>query len=340
MNIKDVAKMAGVSISTISRVINNSAYVSPDIRERIEKVLADTGYRPNSLAKELLSHKTNTLGVMLPRIDLGTFSAIFDGISAVVTANGYNIILANTYDRKEEELRYLDLFHAKRVDGILYFATGIDDDHKRAISKLRMPVVIVGQSGIQLECPAVRVDNFGAARTMVNHLAALGHRRIGCIAVGDHDENIGKLRREGYRAALEDSGISYDPELVVTGDFEYPSGKKGAEKLMEDAEKRPTAIYCITDRLAIGAIAWLTTHGYKVPEDISVACVDDPEVLAYCNPPITTMSFDYTGTGNRAGKLMVDIINGKEAGPLEVVMPYTMRIRDSVRPLTAREQEE
>ena len=274
MNIKDVAKMAGVSISTISRVINNSAYVSPDIRERIEKVLADTGYRPNSLAKELLSHKTNTLGVMLPRIDLGTFSAIFDGISAVVTANGYNIILANTYDRKEEELRYLDLFHAKRVDGILYFATG-----STTIIKGDLETEDAGgdRRTVEYSSNAQRCESTTSGpRTMVNHLAALGHRRIGCIAVGDHDENIGKLRREGYRAALEDSGISYDPELVVTGDFEYPSGRR-EPKTDGGRRKRPTAIYCITDRLAIGAIAWLTTHGYKVPEDISVACVDDPK---------------------------------------------------------------
>jgi DNA-binding LacI/PurR family transcriptional regulator len=329
VNIKDVAKMAGVSISTISRVINNSAFVSPDVKERIEKVLAETGYRPNSLAKELLRNKTDTIGVILPRIDLGTFAAIFDGISAVLSKNGYNMLLANTRDELDEELRYLNLFYEKRVDGILYFATGITAQHRAAVTKLHMPVVIVGQSGEYLECPSVRLDSFEAARTMVGHLIALGHRRIGCLAVPDYDVNVGTLRKEGYLAALKENGIPFDPSLVVTGDFEYLSGELGAEELMKHREEKPTAIYCITDRLAVSASGWLLRNGYRVPEDVSVACIDDPALLSFCYPSITTMSFDYQRTGTLAAQMIVDCINGKTPDPFEVVMPFTLKSRGS-----------
>ena len=340
MNIKDVAQMAGVSISTISRVINNTAYVSPEIKERIEQVLAETGYRPNSLAKELLRNKTNTIGVLLPRIDLGTFAVIVSGISSVLTENQYNIILANTFDKDEEELRYLDLFYTKRVDGILWFATGIEEKHRLAISRLRIPVVIVGQSGQFLDSPAIRMDNFGAARAMVKYLISLGHRRIGCIGVSDHDENIGRLRREGYVAALADEGIPFDPELVVTGDFEYPSGERGASILMKAKTNPPTAIYCITDRLAISVSAWLQKNGYKVPQDVSVACLDDPEVLSYTTPAITTMSFDYGETGKLAANMIISCINGETTDTQEVIMPYTLKERESVKNIIPRLQED
>ncbi len=333
MNIKDVAKMAGVSISTISRVINKSAYVSPEIKEKIEKILAETGYRPNSLAKELLRNKTNTIGVMLPRIDLGTFAAMFEGIVTVLNANGYNVLLANTHDQLDEELRYLNFFHEKRVDGVLFFATGDNPRYVEAIAKLRMPTVVVGQSGVYLGCSSVRLDNFGAAKAMVNHLIALGHRRIGCLAVPDHDVNIGILRKEGYFAALAESGIAVDASLVVTGDFEYPSGERGARALVEHPGGRPTAIYCITDRLAVSACGWLQRHGLGVPADVSVACIDDPELLSYCYPSITTMSFDYPLTGAHAGQMIIDCIDGLRPEASETVMPFTMQIRESTRAL-------
>jgi len=331
LNIKDVAKMAGVSISTISRVINNTAYVSPDVRKRVEAILEETGYRPNSLARELLRNKTDTIGVILPRIDLGTFASIFDGISSTLIENGYNILLANTRDFPEEELRYLNLFEEKRVDGILYFATGLDDRHEQTIAKMRMPIVIVGQSGEKVRCPSIYLDSFNAAKDMVSYLVSLGHRRIGCLAVPDHDENVGTMRRKGYLAALKESGIKLDPDLVVIGDFEYDSGERGAKTLMEKSNEKPTAIFCITDRLAISTSGWLIRNGYRVPEDVSVACIDDPSVLSYCNPSVTTMSFDYLDMGKQAARMIIDRIDGHGGDEPAIVMPYTLRTRESTR---------
>ena len=321
--------MAGVSIATISRVINNSAYVSPDVKAKIEQILEETGYRPNALAKELLRKKTNTIGVMLPRIDLGTFAAIFDGISEVLTKNGYNILLANTRDQKEEELRYLKLFHEKRVDGVLYFATGVDEEHVRSIAKLQIPVVIVGQAGAFLNCPSVRLDSFEGSRAMVDYLVSLGHRRIGCLSVPDHDINIGTLRKEGYCASLKENGIPFDPLLVITGDFEYISGELGTKALMENPGQKPSAIFCITDRLAIAAAGWLLRNGYRVPEDVSVACIDDPAILSFCHPSITTMSYDYLMTGTLSGQMIIDCIDGKMPVQGDVVMPGALQVRES-----------
>ena len=332
MTIKDVARMAGVSISTVSRVINRSAYVNPEIAQAVEKVIAETGYRPNSLAKELLRNKTNTIGVMLPRIDLGTFAAMFDGIVHALNERGYGVMLANTRDEFAEELRYMDLFYEKRVDGVLFFGTGENHGYLPAIAKLRAPVVVVGQSGAYLGCFSVFLDSFNAAKAMVGHLIALGHRRIGCLAVPDHDVNVGIERKRGYLAALAEHGIEFDPALLVVGTFEYVSGEEGAKALMSCAGGPPTAIFTVTDRLAVAVAGWLQRNGYHVPDDVSVACVDDPALLSYSYPSITTMSFDYRLTGMRAGQLLIDAIEGVQGGLVtEVVMPYTLQSRDSTR---------
>jgi len=193
--------------------------------------------------------------------------------------------------------------------------------------------VIVGQSGAHLGCPSVRLDNFEAARAMVNYLISLGHRRIGCLSVVDYDVNIGILRKQGYFAALNENNIAIDPSLVIIGDFEYVSGERGAKALMEIPGSRPTAVYCITDRLAIAACGWFFRHGIRVPEDISVACIDDPGLLSFCFPSITTMCFDYQLTGMRAGQMVINCIESKKPQPFEEVMPFTMQIRESTRTL-------
>lgn len=338
MNIKDVARLSGVSISTVSRVINRSAYVNPDIRRSVEKVLEETGYRPNALARGLLSHRTHTIGVMLPRIDLSTFAAMIDGIAQVLDDQGYGVMLANTRDDLAEELHYLELFNEKRIDGLLFFGTGENASYADAIAKLRAPVVLVGQSGAYLGCPSVRLDNFNAAKAMVNYLIGLGHRRIGCLAVPDHDVGIGIERKRGYLAALAENGLDFDPALLRVGSFEYASGEEGVKALMAAPGGAPTAIYTITDRLAVAAAGWLLRSGRRVPEDVSVACIDDPELLSFCYPAITAMSFDYRQAGMRAARMLIDNIEGKAEGdgaekgamrPVEVVMPHTLRVRES-----------
>ena len=325
--------MSGVSISTVSRVINRSAFVSPEIRQTVEKILAETGYRPNALARGLLSNSTQTIGVMLPRIDLSTFAAMFDGIAQVLSDKGYGVMLANTRDDLAEELRYMDLFNEQRIDGMLFFGTGENAAYADALAKLRAPVMLVGQSGAYLGCPSVRLDNFGAARAMVNYLISLGHRRIACLAVPDHDVGIGIERKRGYLAALADNGIEFDPSMLVVGTFEYASGEEGAKTLMRSPGGPPTAIFTITDRLAVAAAGWLLRNGYHVPGDVSVACLDDPELLSFCYPSITAMCFDYRQAGMRAASMLIESIEGGDAGdassPSEVVMPYTLRVRES-----------
>ena len=335
MNIKDVARMSGVSISTVSRVINRSAFVSPEIRQTVEKILTETGFRPNALARGLLNNSTQTIGVMLPRIDLSTFAAMFDGIAQVLSDKGYGVMLANTRDNLAEELRYMDLFNEQRIDGMLFFGTGENAAYADALAKLRAPVMLVGQSGAYLGCPSVRLDNFGAARAMVNYLISLGHRRIACLAVPDHDVGIGIERKRGYHAALADNGIEIDPSLLVIGTFEYASGEIGVKTLMSNPGGPPTAIFTITDRLAVAASGWLLRNGYPVPGEVSVACLDDPELLSFCYPSITAMCFDYRQTGMRAASMLIESIEGGVAGdvsnPSEVLMPYTLRVRESTR---------
>lgn len=321
--------MAGVSISTVSRVINNTSYVSDEVRKRVEKVLEETGYQPNSLARELQTNRTNTVGVILPRIDLSYFAAIYDGLSEILRENGINTLLANTRDLFDEEIRSLKIMHEKRVDGIFYFATAITEEHKKLISKLRMPVMIIGQTGDFLKRPAIYLDSFGGAKAMVSYLISLGHRRIACIAVSDHDKNMGTMRRLGYLAALEEHNIKYDPNLMFQGDFEYKSGARAVDAILAMQEEKPTAIFCVTDRLAIATVGALGQNGIQIPKDISVACLDDPVLMKHISPSITTMSYDYILMGKIAGEKLIEYIKNKNTSFEQIVMPYTLEERAS-----------
>ncbi|AEE15524.1 LacI family DNA-binding transcriptional regulator [Treponema brennaborense] len=329
LNIKDIAKLADVSISTVSRVINKTAYVNPETERRVRKILNETGYTPSLQAREMQQKRTHTIGIIIPRIDLETFSAVFDGISHVLSERKYSVLLADTHVDLEKELEYLDVFCKKRVDGILYFVVGTSETQRRIVSRLPVPVVILDQSGIAFNRPAVRKDSFAGAKDIVTYLCSLGHRRIGCLCADSTDYSSSVLRRHGYEAALTEQGIPSDQELIVAGTFEYSSGYEGTEKLMLRGDAAPTAIFCITDRLAIACCSWLLSHGYRIPQDVSVACVDDTSLLKYCYPGVTTMSLNYELMGNTAARMILECIEENEKERKEIVFPYTLTVRGS-----------
>lgn len=330
-NIKEIAKMAGVSISTVSRVINRTAYVSPQVVTQVQKILDETGYTPSSLAKEMQQNRSNTVGVIIPRIDLATYAAVYDGISHELSNNNYNILLADTHVETKEELNYLEVFSKKRVDGVLYFALGASPEQKEALNRLHIPVVIVDQDGSLWQKPSVRKDSYQGAKDMVSYLIDKGHTRIGCICVEGDDYNTGTLRRLGYEDALREHNLEVDNKCIYAGDFEYQSAHKGVEILMNATDDKPTAIFCITDRLAVGCASWLLTHGYQIPQDISVATVDDTAQLRYGYPSMTTMGLDYEHMGNLAAAMILDCIEGRTLEENQVTLPYILIERDSTR---------
>ncbi|WP_027340723.1 LacI family DNA-binding transcriptional regulator [Halonatronum saccharophilum] len=332
LTIKDIAKLSGVSKSTVSRVINDADSVSDKAREKVEKVIKETGYVPNHLAKDLKRNKTNTIGVVLPKINTSTFSSAVEGICNVVYAKGYNLLLTNTRLDLKEEIKHLDLLKKKRVSGILFFATQVTDAHKKAFEDLKIPAVIMGQdtSG-EIDLPCIIHNDFNSAKDIVNLLIDNGHKDIAYIGIEEKDIAVGKLRREGYQKALEENSLTFREEYIYRGDFSIKSGYNGMLVILERVKEVPTALFAATDRLAIGAIKALNEKGYKVPEDISVVGIGDAQMSSLITPPLTTVRYDHLKVGEIASEILLKSIKEGQLPKDKVIMDYQIIERESMQ---------
>jgi LacI family transcriptional regulator, sucrose operon repressor len=235
MNIKEIARRAEVSISTVSRVINNTAKVSEEARKRVEAVLEETGYRPNSLARELQQNKTNTIGLLMSAGELGmsSLSIAINAITDVLKEKGYNLMLANARFSTDEELNFFRVFQEKRVDGILYFATEITAQHERLLNNYPIPIVVIGQKADNLSYPSVIHNDYQGAMAATQYLLQMGHRQLGYIGVALTDEAVGFERHRGYEAALVENGLEPKQMSYAEGDFSMESGYQAMKGFIE-----------------------------------------------------------------------------------------------------------
>lgn len=331
LTIKEIAKLAGVSKSTVSRVINDSEHVSDQAREKVKEVIKETGYVPNSLAKNLKRNKTDTIGVVLPQINTSTFSSSVEGISNVMYQKGFNLLLTNTKLNIKDEITYLRLLKEKRVRGIIFFATEITDEHLEILRKIDIPIVIVGQDSSEvLEYPCVIQDDFNAAKSIVNYLVKHGHQKIAYIGVKENDVAVGQLRKNAYLKVLSENGLEINEKYMYQGDFSIESGYNGMKKILERSEKLPTAVFAVTDRLALGAIKLLKDQGYEVPVDISVVGIGNSDISPWVVPEITTINYDHVKTGERASEILLNSLEGK-INLRKEIMDYQIIERNSVR---------
>ncbi|GCD10857.1 LacI family DNA-binding transcriptional regulator [Clostridium tagluense] len=331
MDMKDIAKLAGVSKATVSRVINNSQNVSPKLRVRVEKVLKETGYTPNLLAQELVTKKTKLIGVILPRIGIDTFSHITEGITDKLNQEGYNILLGNSRGRENDEFKYFDIFQKKHLDGIIFFHTEITEKHIRLINEINIPVVIMGQQNSKIDVPYVTYDDFNATKAIVAHLISQGHEKIAYIGLSETKVAIGSFRKQGYMAALKENNIGVPDEYLSVGDFEISSGYNAMKSIINNSKTVPTAVFAAIDRLAFGAIQYLKEKGYRVPEDISVVGIDDMDISSVFEPTLTTMHFDYYDSGIKAAKLILEKLQNEKSENKNIVMAYELKIRNSTK---------
>jgi LacI family sucrose operon transcriptional repressor len=337
VNIKDVAKLAGVSISTVSRVINGTAKVSEEARISVEAVLKETGYRPNSLARELQQNKTYTIGVLISvsELSMSSLSQSINAIADVLKAKNYNIMLANSRFHADEELSFFNTFKEKRVDGILYFAAGFTKEHYTMLKNYQIPMVMIGQKSKYIDMPYVIHDDFHAAKTATEYLLQMGHTDIAFIGLPDYDEAAGLERKRGFQTAMEMHELQPNPQWMIEGDFSIESGYNGMKQLMEDPDHRPTAVFATTDFMAIGAMSCIRDMGLSTPEDISIIGFDDVHVAAFYNPPLTTIHSDTYAVGTKAAELLLNLLDNKS--PLEMtkyIANYNLVERHSVRLLS------
>lgn len=313
MTINEIAAMAGVSRATVSRYLNDG-YVSEEKREKIRRAIEETGYEPSVQAQQLRLKRTNIIGVIIPKINSESVSRMVAGISAVLSREGYQMLLANTDNDEKEELKYLNLFKYNQVDGVILIGTILTKAHKERLKEMQVPVVLLGQVLPGYSC--VYHDDYHAAKEMAERLARRADR-LGYIGVTERDAAAGKERRRGF---LDGAG-SHGKPCIVKGDFSMDAGYEGCRELLLQ-QPDLNGIFCATDTIAAGAIVYLREIGKRIPEDVAVAGVGDSMLAKVTYPTIATVHYYYKTSGMEAAKLLLERIRNPEEAVREVKMGF------------------
>lgn len=322
-NIRRVAELAGVSVATVSRTLKNPDVVAPATRERVQAAVAAANYRPNGMAVQFRSRRTGNLVVLVPLIANSFFARVIAGIQQAAQAAGYRVLLCDTAGDERREREYAELVYARQADGVIQLRAFDPFAGQGDIP----PVVNACEVLAEHTWPKVRLDNRAAARCLTEHLLALGHRRIALIK-GPEDSPLTLERLAGYQEALTQAGIALDPGLLHEGDFTLAAGAAAARALLALPD-RPTALFCCSDEMAIGALQILRRSGLRVPEDISLAGFDDIAFAAYTEPPLTTIAQPAEAFGQRAVAMLLEVLNGGTPAAREVVLPFELKVRGS-----------
>ncbi len=329
VTIQDVAKEAGVSAATVSRVLNNNHSVSIKTREKVKKVIKDLNYQPNLLGRNLRRMETRMVLVFLYNISNPFYSKIVEGMETIAHKNGYNVLMCNTNAKIETEQIYLNFIKNKLVDGIIFTSPAM---RHKALSELAKdyPIVLCNEYERNTQAPVVTIDNEEAGYDAVNHLIRLGHKKIALI--GSCQVRSGYERELGYRKALKEVGIEINESYIIRDVGSYKGGIIGVKKLLALKEK-PTALFCISDLIAIGAIKQLKKNKLRVPEDIAVIGFDNNRIANMYDPSLTTIAQPRYDIGKKAMELMIKRIKGNLTSNPIIKLQHELIIRDSTLPI-------
>jgi LacI family transcriptional regulator len=312
VTLEDIARQAGVSPSTVSRVLNGSKRVAEGKRVRVLAAIEQHQYRPNPVARGLVRGQSMTVGVLMQDISSPFFARMVSGIEQGLDQGAYRPMFSSTHwrtENQENELKSLNLLLERRVDGLIVLASSIPDAELRAIAA-KIPLIVVARRVQGLEDQCLYVDNQGGAYRATRYLLGLGHTRIAHIAgIPGHPDATD--RQIGYSRALADAGIAVDDHLIVTGQLNEESGVVAVEELLARGE-RFTAIFAANDQSAYGAMLGLFNHGYRIPNDMSLIGFDDQFLSAYTLPPLTTVRQPSIDMGRAAAEGLLRLLNKEE----------------------------
>ncbi|MEI6874476.1 MAG: LacI family DNA-binding transcriptional regulator [Spirochaetota bacterium] len=326
-SIKDIAKMAGVSASTVSRAINNKQYVKPDIRDKIMALVKKTGYVPDGAARSMVLGRTFTVGIVIPDTFNMFQRQLFSTIEHCLEGHGYRTSFFFVKWEPESESRCLMRLKAQKLDGVIMMHEVGEPEFYDYLAASGMPVVLCTFERPETGLPSIHVAEEEAAKAATRHLISLGHRNIGLIS-GQHF-SFGTQRAAGYRSALEGAGISAVSALsVLVPSYSADDGRAGMRSLLS-RKTTPTAVFAATDELAIGAIRALHEAGLKVPDDVSVIGFDDIDISDYLVPALTTVSQPIHDMGRTTAEMMSDLISGEDRKRGVAPFGHRLVIRES-----------
>ncbi len=335
ITITDIAEMAGVSVATVSRVVNNSPGVSEQNRERISKLIDEVGYHPNFTARNLVRQSTRTIAVINMQT-LGQLHAqpasgrMLQGVESVLTSNGYRCTILSR-DEFAKDMSELRLVKGGSVDGILLNGAKLNDPLALALTESKFPFVIMGRAIGLVNSHYVDIDNVFGAYSAVEALIRHGHERIAHVC-GSQQTNLGVERLEGYRRALLDAGLEYNENLVINAGLSRQDAYRSMRRFFESTPEKawPTAIFVFNDFFAIPVIRALLDMGLCVPDHISVIGFDDDEASQYLNPPLASVRAPIYEMGMKAAEMLLRLVNGDHVDSPQLILKTEVVERDSL----------
>lgn len=328
--IVDVARDAGVSYTTVSRVLNNKGNVRPETRERVLRAVTRLGYVVDQRARSLAGGRSQVIGLLVHDLGTSYIGEIIRGIEAELAPAQYDLLLYTTHRRKTKESAYVTTLTRGLADGLLIVLPRDPGAYLETLRLSNFPYVLIDHRGIGEEISAVTAANWQGGYTATEYLIKLGHRRIGHIT-GVLDQGCARDRLAGYKAALADHGIPFDPQLVQEGDFFRPAGYTGARVLLNLPDP-PTAIFAANDVMAFGVMEAVRECGLRIPDDISIMGFDNISEAANVHPPLTTIQQPLEEMGRIATRMLLERIEKPELAPTRVELPTSLVVRQSCQP--------
>jgi LacI family transcriptional regulator len=334
--LEEIAKQAGVSRSTVSRVMNDHPSVDDETRARVQSVAEKLNYHPNVAARSLAAGRTNIIGLVIPMGVSALFTdpyfpLLIQGISSACNANEHSVML--WLAEPEYERRMIrQVLQGGLIDGVILASALMDDPMLEALLKRGLPFIMVGRLPTDNQISYVDVDNVNSAREMVSYLLRLGYRKVATIA-GPTNMIAGSDRLQGYRLALRSRGVALDPSLIVEGDFTEEGGYIAMQRLIP---RKPDAVFVASDAMAVGAMRALREAGLRVPDDVALAGFDDIPFSARSEPSLTTVRQPIQRMGALAAETLIDMISHPHPQPRRIILPTELVIRESSGPAINR----
>ena len=326
-SIYDVARESGVSVFTVSAVVNKKAHVGKRLRERVETAIRKLNYRPNLIARSLANRRTHTIGMIVPDIGNPFFPMVVRGAEDAAQKHGYNLLLCNSDDKADKEALYLELLISKRVDGIILnkTPTPLTLSQQQMLEESKVPVVLLMRTCPGLKTDIVQTNDRQGAIDAISHLARIGHKRIAFVS-GPLDVSNARARRQGYAKALEQWNLEYVPELTFEGDYRIESGLRAGHALLPH---RPDAILVTNYLMTIGFMTAADEIGMRCPDDFGLVSFDDYPWLGCFRPRLTTIELPKYELGDTAIRLLLERVQAKRTNPVTISLSPQLRVRES-----------
>lgn len=326
VDIKFIAKMAGTSTATVSRVLNGTKSVSPALKKKVLKTVEKYNYRPNITARSLILHKSNLIGVLVPSVSVTFHAAMIAAIENAAEENGYHVLVCNISDDFEKEKQTFKMLCGRLVDGIILLHENSPEEINALTEISDIPLVLGGIHIPGCSLPCAAIDDEQAAYDAVNALISKGYRQI--AGLFNDCYSLGTLRLNGFERALAENGLQKDCRLIYFDDCTLTGGERTAERLLQQ-EKLPQALFCVSDEMAAGAIHHLLDHGVRVPEEIAVMGFDNISTAQILRPKLSTVAQPIDEIGANSVKLLIDQIENRVSESRNILLPHQIILRAS-----------